>query len=732
MRKPKTKIAASLALAAALLLYSCAGRTPDGSGVGGGAPDSGHIYLESELELGVAPAEDIEFAVAGGKLYFTAREDLFGEDGEGRFMIGQRAAIYSAETDGSGARELARHESVSEGRDMARDVIAYSSQRGFAADDGGNVFVLTENVVIDNPGRIYEHSTELVKYGADDGELFRADISEDLDATAVSARDIVCGADGNVYLTDGMGCAAFSGETGELIFAETWGGASAYAYVSNAARMPDGSVVFLSRRDGAEKSHSVKRLDAKAGTTETLGEYASGGHIGYLGMIFNGSGEYGLYFQSGNSLYGLRLDNMTEDVIINLSGSDLKPTNYAAFAPLGGGEFAALRIKDGKSALVRLSPADESVPRETVTLGAYNPSPALSEAVAKFNRGRDDARITIVDYGGDSADWEEQILRFDMDVVAGRVPDMMDLSRLEAGKYSSKGIFEDLGAYIDGDGGVRREDLYENILSLTTSGTGELHSVAVSFHVASFAGKRSIFGERDAITLRELREAAERYPGAVLMPEMDALTWILYAVVFDAESYVDWETGECRFDGAEFVELLKFAATLPDTPPEEDYSPADYDGIYLTDRALLMPVNISEPGDIDEARKRLGGEPAFVGCPVDTGSGNIAVPDIRLAVNEKSEHRELCLEFIGAFLRGEFEVSGISVNKAAAGDAGADAERLRSVVEGVTRMQSGYGGGTLMNIVEEEAEAFLAGARPAEETAAIIQSRARLYVGESM
>ena len=177
-------------------------------------------------------------------------------------------------------------------------------------------------------------------------------------------------------------------------------------------------------------------------------------------------------------------------------------------------------------------------------------------------------------------------------------------------------------------------------------------------------------------------------------------------------------------------------------------------------------------------RELFGEEMAFLGFPSSGNSGNVLSPLLDLGILEASQHKAEAWEFISFLMQDDFSQvvgdSSILINRSAFDDRAAEemipmAERDSAIVFEITPTSfstSQYVSGAELKdpkwanyhltadevaamsdaienitrlastdlliyaIISEEADVFLNGARTAEETARIIQSRVSIYVAE--
>ena len=431
--------------------------------------------------------------------------------------------------------------------------------------------------------------------------------------------------------------------------------------------------------------------------------------------------------------------------------------------------LALLILVTALAACGRDGEGQEEGQAEVLVLAAFDQSSYLRRQVELYNQSQDDFQIEIQQYERSEIPEEDGVLRLQREIVSGNGPDLIDFGNGYTtsdivGKYT-----EDLYAYLGEEG---RKACFDNILTAFSYQEG-LYAVPLGFLLKSFAGRTENLGGRSSWTIGEMMECfqgqeKERllYPGAF---KLDVFSTILTGSM---EYYIDWETGECTFDGEEFRAVLEFCNGFSQQMEiEEAFSVKE---TFQEDRALLMPVRISTIYDICRTELIFGGqEVTFVGFPVESGCGTmIESCGPVLAVSSGSRHKEAAWEFIRRCLDAPAQrelPSGFpicrSVLEEQLGDAmemtyeadengvkypvvkqqvifegeeptdiysitGEQAERLLGLLEGARA--SSQTDRRIYQIFLDEAANYFGGAKSLEETADVIQARVSMYVAEKI
>ena len=120
------------------------------------------------------------------------------------------------------------------------------------------------------------------------------------------------------------------------------------------------------------------------------------------------------------------------------------------------------------------------------------------------------------------------------------------------------------------------------------------------------------------------------------------------------DKYINWQTGECRFNDENFIQLLELAGCFPVSPPvTEDYATQLRDG-----RALIITDTVRGFFDFQVYRAMFQRDVSCIGFPSESGSDNRFMLRKGLSITSKCEHKEAAWEFISFVISEEYQVEG--------------------------------------------------------------------------
>ena len=428
--------------------------------------------------------------------------------------------------------------------------------------------------------------------------------------------------------------------------------------------------------------------------------------------------------------------------------------------------------KDRSIVVLRRTKASDVVPRKNMVLAAVDGGGDLAALAIKFNRSQGQYHIDVADY--------DSLTDLYNAILTKEAVDIINLSGVDVESLSRQGIFEDLMPYLERSQDLAPSDFVEGLLDTYTV-NGLLAGIPERFRLETLGGDRGLLEGEPGLTLERLFAIAERNPEALPVGEVTKEEVMRYLMMFNQDAFIDWETGECRFDSAQFREVLEFANRFPDTletvPGEDSLPRKTHDG-----RVLFAIYNMGSLGAFQYFEGLFGETAAFVGFPTGDGKGGtLLYPRNAFGITAMSQCKEGAWEFIESILgpgqTGRMEPEQVYREYSYYDDAFPSLKRSLDIIaeyaieddriwaeEGhsfggriyddgwfmefhaVTREEidavlalvkdakpfRSAEGDEIIKIIGEEAPAFYSGQKSLEDVAEVIQSRVRIYVNENM
>ncbi len=496
---------------------------------------------------------------------------------------------------------------------------------------------------------------------------------------------------------------------------------------------------------------------------------------------YPGGGEYTVSYIDSSYVYGFKAETGETVQLASLINCDVNEENVSALTLTEDGGIICLLFSydDNSAEIARLVQKDASEIPETKTLrlACNYLSQDLRRQVLDFNRANTGVRIEVIDYSqyATEDDYSAGITKLNTEIISGNVPDLFVADELPIEQYGAKGLLYDLYELIDSDEELSRDSFFPNILKAMET-DGKLYSITSTFGIVSLVGNAEVVGEKMGWTLQEMMDVVNAHPEVqyVLDPGATKSTMLQTMLALNLGEYVDWATGECSFNGQDFIDVLNFCNMFPET---YDYSSSNNEStpaLISSGRQLLATFSASDFEEFQMYEAMFGGRLAFKGFPTSEGVGNVVVPNgSRLSISSTCEDVEAAWSFVRGMLTEEYfsednyYVYGYPLNKAAfdkleakamekqyetdpetgeqvevsTGGWGWDdfyvdiyamneeqAQQLEELIASVDRTYS-YDK-NIMDLVMEESAGFFAGTKTAEQTASLIQDRVSIYVNE--
>ena len=397
-----------------------------------------------------------------------------------------------------------------------------------------------------------------------------------------------------------------------------WGG--------NLVTLSDGSVGTMTTvNDPANQTYSRQlRTVDKAG--KKWGEAYDLPQNAY--EVYPGGGDYLFYYKNGETLYGYRAEveegEEHGERLLSWLDADIDSDSIQFFSFLPDGRVVVMTrswySSDGPEvnlAILTATPRSELPEKVTLTYATMYLGQDERNRIIDFNKNSTTHRIEVTDYSEyrTEEDYDAGVTKLNTEILAGNVPDIISVSNLPLRQYGARGILEDLWPYIDGDADISREKLMDRVFTAVEQ-EGRLYQVFDAFTIHTIIGATGVVGEDMGWTMQEFQNALSSMPDGC-MPFGEGTTKSQMLTVLlnqNLDSFVDWETGKCSFDGDSFKTALAFCNQFPAEFDYEnyEYSEDDSDPARIADgRQMLLQETLSDFRSIQLLEAMFGGPEAL-------------------------------------------------------------------------------------------------------------------------
>lgn len=692
-------------------------------------------------------------------------------DSQGNFLlVVNRYEVVGADDARTNTEEEQTEESTEAAEGTEEELTA---DNGTAEAEGGAVATFT---AVDTAGEAeaveYKNYTELWEVSAADGKVIsQTDIGQVFDdPDNFWVQYMVTDAQDTIYLTDGNSNIYLLDKTGKKL-----GSIALNSWIDGLFATKEGDVYLSAWGSSAQEIKPVNK------ETKSLGDAVSAEGLtesGFYNQTYYKGLEKGILVSNSNGVFAYDFAANSREDCFEWLDADINSDDVSEMGQLTDGRFwAVLRDYTGEKTeyslvLLTKTPAAEMVQKEELVYGTMWLNQSERKNIINFNKTNSSYHISVKEYGRD--DYSTGLTQFNNDITGGSGPDIIDISNMDYKQYASKGVFEDLYPYMEKDG-MQKTDYLENVFEAYGE-DGKLYGIVPQFYITTTAAKASKVGDEPGWTLSEMLEFAENSNAENIFQYGSRMSIFYYCIYNNIDEFINWETGECSFNGDNFIRVLEFASRFPEEP---DYNNTDEgtSAKLRADKILLMQTSIASVQEYQMMNGLFGEKVTYIGYPNSERKGNLIQPtNGSVALNAKSKNKDGAWEYIKTLLSEEYQDSlvsehggwGFPVKKSALDkqfekdmtpeyyedENGQKVEQMKTswgyddfnidiyaatqeevdavktIIYSAERTYSSVNE-ELTNIITEETEAFFKGQKSAKDTADIIQNRIQIYVNEN-
>ncbi len=523
----------------------------------------------------------------------------------------------------------------------------------------------------------------------------------------------------------------------------------------------------------------MTEFDLAAGTLSEPVELPSS--MSWNGFSAVSKGLYtDMIYATPNGVFTYSAGNADAACKINFTNSDVFSTSTVGVVELDEDRIFAVfyeNYEDGYvSGIFTRVPPEEVKEKKVLVLGSLWMDGSIRKRVVEFNRNNPDYRIVIKNYDEFNSydDPNAAQTAMDNDIITGQMPDILYSHDGDMDKYAEKGWLADIGEKISQDEELSQTEFVQNVFDAYST-DGKLYMVIPEFCVRTMLGKKALVGDRTSWTMADLQQALASMPeGAQVYEDANRGYFMNVMMGYCGNDFINLETGECSFDSEEFIALMEFAKSLPETIEyDEDYwANYDYWSLFRQDKVLLCEVYIRDLRSMNSTINGQFGEPvSYVGFPTTNGPGGVIDISDVYCISAKSPYQDVAWEFVRYYLTEEYQAGDSFYNLPTRKDVfekkaqealqkpysldedgnkveydetfyvgdeeivldPMTEEQLSQLVDyiySVNKRDYGYNE-DILNIIDEEMEAFYTDQKSAQEVAGLIQNRVQLFVDEN-
>lgn len=363
------------------------------------------------------------------------------------------------------------------------------------------------------------------------------------------------------------------------------------------------------------------------------------------GICADPTGQYDLLLYDDIAAYGYYLPSQKKEELFAWGSSDVNGYYVKTLSLLEDGRYFCTVgdwTNDDRSLVLLTETRSEEVPdRLDLVLAAVDGGSELTALAVGFNRINDQYHITIKNYGS--------ITDLYNAILAKETIDIIDLSGVNVESLCRQGIFQDLSTYLEQSETITRSDFLDGILEAYTF-DGTLVGIPEGFWLRTVAGDGSLMGNDTGLTLEGLFVITESNSQAMPFDEITKEEMMQFLMMFNEDAFIDWETGECHFNSAQFKAVLEFVNRFPDSIGSGQGDVSLPNKIQNGD-VLFAIADISAVKNFQLYEEIFGENAAYVGFPAMDGKrGTLLFAYNAFGIVASSENKGGAWNFIESVL----------------------------------------------------------------------------------
>lgn len=509
----------------------------------------------------------------------------------------------------------------------------------YAVTSEGELLVIKQSSDYDDSTQVLMNKNNLEIY-SESGELTN---TVDLNAAVGSTGEDMCFGE---LMLDGNDNIILTGNENELYVLNADGSFKGKiktdGYVDTFVLNSDGEIIISTY---GEKGNVFSKLDVanlKVGD-KVEGIIEEEQYSSY--QMYTANDTYGMLLKDSQSLYAFKNGVKTE--LLKWMDSSLIGDSINSVVALDDGRFfIAMNSSDSegiKAGYLSIGDASSDEEKTTIKIMCSYTDSEVQQRIIEFNKENDKYKVELVSF--DNA--EDSQVAINNAITSGDIPDIIRTSDIDIKNYAAKGILADLTPLLQADDTINEGYFTEGYLDAIKN-DGKIYNLSRNFNIVTMAGKKSELSKyENGWTIKNLIDYYNSKPEGTSLFEYNSRNSVLDTVVIhDIDSYIDWKTGEVKFDTKEFKDALEFCKKFPSEDDMGDYVEVDVHKEIKEGKLLLNQVYISSFDDIQVNKALFDNDIMFVGYPCNEGIGTYIESYDSYGLCESSPNKEGAWEFL--------------------------------------------------------------------------------------
>ena len=462
-------------------------------------------------------------------------------------------------------------------------------------------------------------------------------------------------------------------------------------YIEKMFAANDGKVYIISSMDNDLHGMGISEFDTETGK---FGKPVALGNDSIYNIYdVNVAANGNVYISTDESLYEFNFEKGKAESVFNWINVDMDGISVSDFVPMEDGSFLVLNImvdyaqaengdasSDIEIATVSKKKYSDTKQKKRLTLASNYLDMYVKREILKFNKTNDSYRIDVADYSS----YEDPIEQMNLDIAAGKIPDIIDVGYMPKELYIKKGFLTDLYSFIDKDDEINKEDFIETVRT-TLENDGKLYYMPTSFMINALAGPKKVFGDMEGWSYEDMEKIYNDLPeGSSFMYNMTSEWFVDNILSTQMDNFVNYDTGEVNLDSEEFINMIEFSKNFKtndndDSDSSDDMTYAMSDGMgggvtvssndesyELTrkGKVLLKTMDMYDLSDIQINEKLFKSQGGYnvISYPSSDKNNKLAISSAGncFAISEKCDDKEGAWSFLRRLYTYEFQKEGLN------------------------------------------------------------------------
>lgn len=463
-----------------------------------------------------------------------------------------------------------------------------------------------------------ESATYLAKYDSTGKQLWAQELTEEIFSDIENAyiQSLMISADGKIVASTGSDFIIFNNDG--TVFKSIPTGTD---WVDSMCVTDAGKLLYTAYgMNGMELNEIDLATGAKGNTYKNIPDMS--GRMEYI----NGK----LYMAGYTKLFEYDLEKQEAVEILSWLDSSVDGNYIQSFTMTEDGKIIVYvdnYSTGAEIAVLSKKLASEVQQKQIITFATLYDGSNLNEAIVNFNKSNTQYQIKLQTYIDSTAEWtettyEDGLARMYADLISDNAPDIIDLTYVDVPSLVAKGALEDLTPYLEKSTIANKKDFVESVLNAYNY-DGVQVSVPNSFRIMTLMGKASNVGTEPGWTMDEVIALARKNPDSQLFQYMTKEQALQICIQYNNDSFIDYETGTCKFNSEEFIKVLEFANEFPDEYNYDD--DRSFPAMIQSGEVLLADLYLYDVTEYQMHRLMFEAEATAIGYPTSDGTPGVFI-----------------------------------------------------------------------------------------------------------